>query len=60
MSGIKPHSREELSRNNKQFFIIPYAKNISENFKRVAKKHNLNFAFSIINSLSNFIKTGKD
>jgi len=35
-------------------------KNISENFKRVTKKHNLNLAFSITNSLSNFIKTGKD
>jgi len=35
-------------------------KNILENFKRVAKKHNLNLASSTTNSLSNFIKTGKD
>jgi len=59
-SGIKQHPKEERSSNNKQFFTIPYVKNISENFKRVAKKYNLNLAFSTTNSFSNFIKTGKD
>jgi len=33
---------------------------ISEPFKKIAKKHNFNLAFSINNSLNKFIRTGKD
>lgn len=46
--------------NKKDFFTVPYVKNISERFSRLTKKYDLNIAYSCHNSLGRFIKTGKD
>jgi len=44
----------------KEFFTIPYIKSISESFVPVTKKYGFDIAYSIPNTLSSFIKCGKD
>jgi len=62
VSGIKQRCKEYLNEdsNNWPIFTIPYVKNISEKFRRISKKHDPTLAFSTYNSLSKFIKTGKN
>jgi len=62
VSGIKQRWEAKIDNkeDNRPFFTIPYVKNTSDNFRSISKKHNLNLAFSTSNSLTKFIKTGKD
>lgn len=43
-----------------RFFTIPYVKSVSENFMPIALKMNSKLAYSIPNTLRNYIKRGKD
>jgi len=45
---------------NKKYFIVPYLKNISDKFTILFNKYKMSMAFESINSLNNFIKTGKN
>jgi len=62
VSGINTRCETKIDNDedNRPFFTIPYVHNISENFRKISRKHNLKLAFSTSNSLSKFIKTGKD
>ena len=56
----KKDKSEKLNNNeNTKYFIIPYIKNISEKFNFV-KIHDQKIAYTCINKISKFIKTGKD
>jgi len=46
--------------NLKRLFTILYYNGISEKFKRLSYKFDLNIAYKSINKLNKFIKTGKD
>jgi len=56
--NINPNT--ESTEEKKFFFTIPYVNGISEKFKKISKKHDLKLAYSSVNSLNKFIKTGKD
>ena len=49
-----------LKENDKQFFLIPYLKGISEQFQSKLNKYNFRAAYCCTNRLNKFIKTGKD
>jgi len=61
-TNINERFKEKLNDDGeiKQFFTIPYIKGVSEKFRKMAKKHSLNLAFASYNSLSKYIKTGRD
>jgi len=40
--------------------MFPYVNGISKKFKRISKKYDLKLAYSSVNSLNKFIKTGKN
>jgi len=44
----------------KKYFTVPYIKHISNSFKSISVKFGYPMAFTIPNTLSTFIKTGKD
>jgi len=48
------------NKNRLSFFTIPYVKSISESFLPITMKFGFNIAYSIPNTLHNFIKRGKD
>ncbi|KYN22605.1 hypothetical protein ALC57_04988, partial [Trachymyrmex cornetzi] len=44
----------------KKFVSLPYVSNLTEKFKHIYDKYNINIAYKPTNSLSKFIITGKD
>ena len=53
-------SNSDSSNFNKRFFTIPNFKKMSEKFKFLTSKFDFNIAYKPMNSMSTFIKTGKD
>lgn len=46
--------------NKKKRFVVPYINSVSEKFATMSKNINSQIAYSIPNTLKNFIRTGKD
>lgn len=46
--------------NKKKRFVVPYINSVSEKFSTMSKNINSQIAYSIPNTLKNFIRTGKD
>jgi len=55
---VSPDNPESTTK--KEYFTIPYIKSISESSKPIINKHGFHIAYSIPNTLRNFIKCGKD
>jgi len=54
---IIPHTSDNPP---KKYFTVPYIKHISNSFTSISVKFGYPMAFTILNTLSTFIKTGKD
>jgi len=56
-TSIIPHTSNDPP---KKYFTVPYIKHISNSFKSISVKFGCPMVFTIPNTLSTFIKTGKD